>query len=291
VLGFYSTFLFYGVFIVATIFARWRLAQWLAPKKPIPLDPPSVPSNPDPYETAYLENIVVSAFAVVHCMVLSLTQRGYLRSSWHEKESSQALFRLTEEQKRHLYGEECIQSAPDHPDTQLLSPVERELFGWFSVPRTGEKVFWSKEPKRLIKLYCLRFDERLRNQGLLLSEEWERAMKRGEYVISIVAVLVILLVTWLVIRIPGLPVRVAIFMGILGCLLTLLSASAHTRCSPLGEMYLERLKSRFKSAKASVASTDPILPLLVALFGLDVVDKTEYAWISKLRDKSAPPDD
>ena len=165
------------------------------------------------------------------------------------------------------------------------------MFGWFSVPRTGEEVFWSEEPKRVIKPYCTRFDVGLRDQGLLPSEEWEHAMKRVEYVISILAVLVILLVTWLVIRIPGFPVRLSIVMGILGSLLALLTASAHTRTSPLGEMYLERLKSRFESAKASVASTDPVLPLLVALFGSDVLDKTEYAWISQLRDKSAPPDD
>ena len=271
-LYFWGILLFYGIFIVATIFARWRLADWLAPNRPLPLAPPSVPSNPDPYETAYLKGIPVSAWAVVNCMVLRLTQRGYLRSSSHKKQ-------------------ECIQWVPDHPDTQLLSPAERELFGWFSVPRTGEEVFWSEEPKRLIKPYCTRFEVRLRDQGLLLSEEWEHAMKRVEYVTSIVALLVILLVTWLAIRIAGLHAGLAIFMGILGFLVTLLSASTHIRLSPLGEMYLERLKSRFESAKASVASTDPILPLLVALFGSDVLDKTEYAWISQLRDNSAPPDD
>ena len=69
-LYFWKILLFYGIFIVATIFARWRLADWLAPNRPLPLAPPSVPSNPDPYETAYLEGIPVSAWAVVNCMVL-----------------------------------------------------------------------------------------------------------------------------------------------------------------------------------------------------------------------------
>jgi hypothetical protein len=95
--------LFYGGVIVLTlVVCWWRLHQ----SDPTALLPPlQVPSDPDPYEIAYLRG---GEHEVTRVVIFNLIQQGYL---WKDGDT--------------------IRPEPNCPDVRHLSEIERKVFGWF----------------------------------------------------------------------------------------------------------------------------------------------------------------
>ena len=222
---------------------------------------PTFPSDPDPYETAYLAD---GAGIVAEVMIVSLTQRGYLQKT------------------RNMEEEESIQAASVHPGKDL-SPAESELFHWFSEPRTGFEVFWGWKPGRLMKPHFSDCDKKLRGASLLSPQN----VKNTGKVIWIVGSVAVGGFCWRIVDTFG---AWLFLTGLLIALLAWICTPPHL--SAHGGEYLNRLKGRFEKYEGStLPEVSPILPLLVALFGVGVLDKTEYEWISELKSESEPADD
>ncbi len=132
-------------FIPVVMVAAWVARRLLFRRcdRTLYLPVPPIPANPDPYEVAYLAN---GSDMVAEVMIVSLTQRGYLRS-----------------------GCGSILTASNYAGKDL-SPAESELIHWFAEPREGYAVFWSGTPKRLMKPHFYGYHKNLQGAGLLIPQ-------------------------------------------------------------------------------------------------------------------------
>lgn len=288
--GVYNLLLILLIIVVAWVAAKVMLRRG---DQTLSLPMPPIPANPDPYETAYL-----TEGTAVETMIAILAQRGYLQKCRHEEASVQASesyvsLQLNQQQQCWWGEEKSIQSASNNPGNDL-SPAEREMFDWFSEPRTGYKVFWTGEPKRLLKPHFSECDKKLRNAGLLTQQN----VKDSGNVIWAVASLVIAgLSVWGLLAwcenpedkgnaLFGILLLAGFGIGVLRWICT------PPHLSAMGHNYLERLKGRYEKYKGSVLpDTSPIRPLLVALFGVGVLVGTKFEWIDELKSSSEPADD
>jgi len=295
-------FLFFPIIV---IFATWITSKVMLRRadRTLSLPMPPIPDNPDPYEIAYL---TYGADRVAEVMIVSLILRGYLQHGgylkrrWYQKKeecirsASSNLGTLTPPPPRWSWPGsddrsfvESSQIASFNPGQQLAL-AERELFDWFSQPRTGEEVFCSGGPESLIKPQCYEYEKKMRSAGLLTPQN----VKDTGFAIGVVSSLVIAgLFAW------GLSAswETASSYGwwIFGLavveFLVLLVICDPGHLSALGREYLKRLKSRFENHKEAVLdSASPMLPLLVSLFGLEALKETEYSWIYELERSSEP---
>ena len=121
--------LFYGGIIVLTLVACWLKLRQSDPTASMPLPP--VPSEPNPYETAYLRG---GENEVTRVVIFGLTQRGYLQ--------------VTEE------ADKRIEQAPDHPDPAHLPQLERAVFEALQIPLSAEDIFKSVSLSSTVRSYC-----------------------------------------------------------------------------------------------------------------------------------------
>src|SRR5262249_46958350 len=140
----------YAVVIIITLIACHRAVQ----KHDKTLDLPSlkVPSEPDPFEIAFLRG---GANEVARIIVFSLMQRGYLYAINEENE---------------------IGKAATPPDPRHLTPIERCVFDWYTKPHKPQDIFNSSDsPATRVLEYCAPYERRLINEQLLVPDEIKSA--------------------------------------------------------------------------------------------------------------------
>lgn len=257
---------FYGMVIVLTLGLYWVRIR--AADHATSLAPPSVPTRPDPYETAYLRG---GEQELARTAVFSLIQRGYLR-----------------------LGEELIGREDDHPDIFHLTPLERAVFEWFSVPRHPRDVFGEAGLAAGIASHCSDYRQRAQASGLLATARakvaaWNAAFIAGAFIAG-------LGLYKLVIALSRGRTNVA-FLIILGGagLYILAKLPLSLRLTARGRAYLKQLQQAFEGLRSRLAAIsnpgqaeDSTLPLLVALFGLGVLTQTRYATYFEMFRKAVP---
>ncbi len=257
--------LFYGFVIVVTLVTCWWNLRRGDGTANLPL--PFVPAEPDPYEIAYLRD---GENELIRLVIFDLIQRDYL----------------------HLQ-EQRIEQAPKHPNSNFLTPIEHDVFRWFSSPRKPSDVFQSSLPVRVTQ-HCTIYRERLQNEKLLYPDE----VKAAAGYFTLTGSLIIL-------GLGGYKLLVALakghsnvlFLVIMGIvsLIILMNICQTPRLSQRGRAYLERLQQTFEQLKGQASTVKPMtthisLLLPVALFGTGILAGTIYADFEKIFHQSAASD-
>ncbi len=258
--------LFYGGIIVLTLVACWLKLRQSDPTASMPLPP--VPSEPNPYETAYLRG---GENEVTRVVIFGLTQRGYLQ--------------VTEE------ADKRIEQAPDHPDPAHLPQLERAVFEALQIPLSAEDIFKSVSLSSTVRSYCTTYEQTLQNEQLLTADEVKTAAKR----IGLTGAAVIF-------GLGGYKLLIAlakgysnvgflIVMGIVSLVILFIICESD-RLSSRGKKYLERLQLAFERLKGSAASVpsaavDSTLLLLVGVFGVELLAGTPYAYYQEMFQRSS----
>ena len=296
------------------IVATWVVAKEFLRRldRTLSLPMPPIPANPDPYETACLtERVWVGRKTSLVVMIVSLTQRGYLQRCWYKNKegiraTSSCLGTLTPPPWFSAINKlltllnlavpaaqaskvESFQESSLIPGRQP-SPAEKELLHWFSEPRTGYDVFWTPEPQPLIQPHLFNCEVNLYRIGLLTPPDRKRAGNEFWLVGTLIIAGAVLL-AWGLSESRGEGLLFMLVLGILfaaGILGVICTNPPHL--SALGSEYMKQMRSRFEGYKVSAhRSNRPMLPLLVALFGMEVLEKTELEWLIKLKVNSMPP--
>lgn len=258
-------FLFlYAIAIIGSATAYYLLKQsldWTA-KMPLPL----IPSDPDPYEIAYLRG-GENEFA--RAVIFSLVKKGFLEIVNDKNTSYISLVRI-------------------QPNWTTLSQMERSVLGWFQETREVKHVFEPYGFVEILKPYSGAFEQKLQSGYLIMPSDV--AMKTR---------LCGLLIGGIVLLLGAYKLIAAILHGRYNIIfLIILSAIAFfvfaaiaktSRLSSLGKQYLARLQNAFERLKTQVqqngvpqgipesamASVDPFL-LTVGLFGAGALSGTMY---------------
>lgn len=253
--------LFYGFLITVTLLVSlWSVRRDSTANLPLPL----VPSNPDPYEIAYLRG---GENEVTRLVIFDLVQDGYLQ-----------------------INQDRIERSLNFPDPIHLFTIEREVFNWFSSPRSVEEVFQSSLPVN-VKKHCTVYEQHLLNDQLLFpktaKEIANRVAKTGMFIILGLGGYKLLIAL-----LKGhFNVMLLIVMGIISSII-LAIISQPPRLSQRGQAYLKRLQQTFERFKTQVFPSTPdgtefniLLPL--ALFGIDTLPGTPYAEFRNFFHRSA----
>lgn len=208
--------LFYGFLITVTLLVSlWSVKHDSTASLPLPL----VPSNPDPYEIAYLRG---GENEVTRLVIFDLVQDGYLQ-----------------------INQDRIERSLDYPAPIHLSAIEREVFNWFSSPRSVGEVFQSSLPVN-VKKHCTVYEQHLLNDQLLFpitaKEIAKRVAKTGMFIILGLGGYKLLIALLK----GNFNVMLLIMMGIISSII-LAIISQPPRLSQRGQAYLKRLQRDRKS--------------------------------------------
>lgn len=252
---------FYAAVIVVTLIVCGILRRMGDTTASLPA--PLIPTQPDPYEIAYLrggekEVAQVAVFNLIQRNFLQIVKTGFKRR---------------------------IQQVMPLPNSNLLYPMEHTVFDWFSTPRTASQTF-SSTLSNLLTTFCTPYQRRLEEEQFLSSSQMKVAAGR----------------TWLlgaliIVGLGGYKLYVAsvkgysnvgflIFMGIFAFII-LTSVCTVPRLSTRGKEYLRQLQRAFEPLKAkiaegTVAAHDTAYMLTVGLFGVSVLARTPYSEYQKM---------
>ncbi|WP_242051449.1 TIGR04222 domain-containing membrane protein [Nostoc sp. FACHB-280] len=215
---------FYGAIVIITaLVGRWFM-QDPTRNQPLPL----IPSEPDPYEIAYLRS---EEMGVAKVAVMDLSQRGYLQIT-----------------------EESIQQAKNHPDVSLLTTIQREAFDWFATPTTPRTSGWLLAKQ--LQPHCTVYQQQLQNKQLLTSEQ----MQVRKELVSFIGISIILMLGGFKLVVALLDdshnVAYLIIVGIFSVYF-LHSLSQIPRLSTLGKNYLKQLEVTFGQLKPKIQADIP----------------------------------
>lgn len=242
--------LLYGVVIAIILGACCLMVSVADSSKNLPL--PSVPTDLDPYEIAYLRG---AEKKITQLAVFNLIQRRYLR-----------------------LNKERIERSPNHPNIEKLSPLEQEIFAWFTKARTAAEVEFSLPSN--IQQHCQVYKQILQNQQLLYLPEWRTVAQQ----VSLIGGAIILSLggyKFLVALINGHHnATFLISMTVFAFIMLRVICYSPPRLSYLGQKYLQYLQDVFEQFKQKSKNGIPPLrseyDLLVALFGVNALIDTPY---------------
>jgi len=244
--------LLYITIIIAALILGWKFirnADSTGQEPPLPL-----PSNPDPYELAYLRGGVQE---VIRLAVFKLVQVHSLVSNAKD-------FKIVR--------------ASDSAEPPAMSDMERIVYKELDSPQTMRSV--CRRLSSEFKERCFPLEQRLYNDRLLTTQA---ALDRARMVMIALLSIIFLL--------GGYKLAVALSRGrtnviflvvsaVIGAILTI-RISRTRRLSRRGSDYLKRLQAELKDEKNAavpeVGIEGPNLTLLVALFGFGVLQGTAYA--------------
>lgn len=243
--------LLYGFVVAITLWLCWAIARSLDTTQS--LSPPPVAKDPDPYEIAYLRN---GTPEVTRLAVFNLIQRHYL----------------------YVLEEDKIAQLPEHPDVNSLSPLEWDIFYWFSSPRPAKEIDLSSLAHR-IEQHCTVYRQNLHIKKLLFDcpKDAVVAFWLGRGIIVGLGAYKIILA--LVRNEFSIGLLLAIAIGV--ALIVLQRICRTPRLSARGQKYLARLQRTFEKLNISQEESNSN-SLAVAAFGLSVLSKTPYAFVEKL---------
>jgi uncharacterized protein (TIGR04222 family) len=264
----------YGCVIALTLaVCRW---MWQRADSTAELPSVLVPSEPDPYEIAYLRG---GERELSRVLLVNLMKRGYLYVT-NPKEQR------IERTRRDL-------------DAASLTRIERRLFDWFSKPRQVEELFKDASPQ--LEADCEPYRQRLESERLLAPPDaqdaaWRVRLVGGSVMVSLGAYK---LLTALAANRPN--VWFLIGMGI-ASLVMLAMLCPVPRLSNRGRAYLKSLQVAFEPLKPLQIAFEPLkqqnlavvrsgaestLILLVGLFGVGVLNGTAYSSYTELFPKAS----
>jgi uncharacterized protein (TIGR04222 family) len=256
--------LLYACVIALTLFVCRLLLRRADSTAALP--PPLVPSEPDPYEIAYLRG---GERELTRFVICEMIVRGSLAIS---------------DGKQQL-----IQRAPDHPNSARLTSAERTLFEWFSEPRSVREAF--RELPARLELRCEPYRQRLQSEHLLAPPDAQAAAWRARLVGATVTV-----------GLGGSKLLAALGANHhnVGLLVAMMVASPVIlggvcpvpRLSTRGRAYLDSLRVAYGPLKEqaltrSSGEAEPAMLLLVGLFGVGVLKGTAYGGCADLFPKAA----
>jgi uncharacterized protein (TIGR04222 family) len=239
------------------------------------LPPLGSPSRVDPYEIAYLR---AGENELARVLIVGLMERNYLQISTPESK----WWNLFPQGNR-------IEQAPDHPDLDELTPIEREAFEWFDYPRTPEQVF-QKARGGLIDLpsalssHTVKYEQNLRVQRLLTSEEL-RDEARWNVSVGIALMAIIGLARLFIGVSRGRPVGFLILMSIIGAF-AIARVGRPGRVSLRGKAYLNSMKAKWNWLKDSKHGQDWSPSLAAGFFGVAVLAGTEMSPVTEMFKRS-----
>ncbi|MGH9723137.1 MAG: TIGR04222 domain-containing membrane protein [Bryobacteraceae bacterium] len=244
----------YLTIIAATLLIYWFRLQSVDQTES--LGPALIPTNPDPYQIAYLR---AGVDEVVRLVVAGLADRGYL-------DVNRALSQ--------------IRQSASPPDLHPLNHFERRVFDWFATPKYSRDMA-STQLRMEAGTHCRQYEGILQNEQLLTSAETRAAAWRLAWTaISVIAIL------------GGYKLIVAlsrgrrnvlflILMGIAGSAIALVMAR-RPRLSARGRAWLRRLELAYESLRPGYADAAATMqgsaPLLLAagLFGTGILAGGAY---------------
>lgn len=244
--------LLYGIFIaILLIFCRWQIgrADQSGTLMPLPF-----PSQPDPYETAYLRQ---GEQEVYNLILLRLVQQNYIEVSKD--------------------AEPIIDQCQSHPDPKLLSPVERLVWDIFKTPMTARSGFPLINDQ--IKNFCVPYAGRALQEQLLLSPEVKKSTRKIKLQAGTAIILLGAYKLVVALAKGRYNVMFLLIMGLVGVLF-LAKIGSPKRLTRRGRDYLKRLQSTFKPAdifnSPSSGTVESDLLILAGLFGMGVLTGTLY---------------
>jgi uncharacterized protein (TIGR04222 family) len=264
--------LFYALFIAATLFVGRRALRQRDPSAALPKPP--VPAQPDPYEIAYLRG---GENEVARTVVFNLLQRGYLQSTPGAVHTGKDK------------SPEWLERAPKAPDRRHLSPIERCVWDELAIPSSGEGIFRGGLPAR-IKSQCAEYERRLRDEQLLSSP----SLVPVAWQIGLLGLLAIAGLGGYKLLVALSRGRENVFFlfvfGIVG-IIALALALRVPRLSARGRAYLKELQLAYTATRQRIerlgrSGADPLLPLLVGLFGVGVLAGTPFDYYHLMFRKS-----
>jgi uncharacterized protein (TIGR04222 family) len=264
--------LFYACAIVVTLAWCWWAVRSGDPSAGAP--PLPVPSQPDPYEIAYLRG---GESEVARLAVFNLIESGYLQSHWAGAKS-------------------WVDRREEPPDPEALGEVERETLEWFSGSRPVAALFRASKLPAHLRPACQPYWRRLHSEHLLMPPE---VLRQGRLAQSLAGLLILVLGGYkLAIALSRGHTNVGflILMAVVSQLV-LAVACRPARLTRRGRQYLHRLQLAFDRLKLQVraplrdlaaagpavaAPADPSLLLLVGLFGVPALAGTGYDYYPQL---------
>jgi uncharacterized protein (TIGR04222 family) len=255
----------YGCIIAMTLaLCRWRLHRpdWTAELPPLP-----IPSEPDPYEIAYLRGGVND---LSRLLFFSLMERGYLT--------------IVDPKKQ------LIQRVQGHSELAPLAPIERAMLSSFSEARPTHDLFTQIADR--IEAYCATYREHLEVQELIIWCEpqegrvWEMRLVGASVILGLGAYKL------LAASATGhTNVGFLIGMAVISVLI-LMQVTKPPRLSSRGQAYLERLRTvygrlRYESTTVNTRGAAPAAMLLVGIFGLEALQGPTHDIYSELFPKAS----
>lgn len=242
----------YGTLIVLTLLVcRWMVLNAGRVDDAMPV---AIPSQPDPYEIAYLRG---GEMEVLQVIVFGLMQRGFLMPGGT---SSKRI-------ERHL----------EPPDSKTLTDMERTVYQCFDTPRTMREAV--VRLGNSLQKHCLPYDWSLRQNRLLASGETVQSVQKIK--IAALSLIVGLGVYKLMIAVSRGRSNVFFLIIMTGLAFFFIIRICRTpRLSARGKDYLQKLQSTFQMMKTNITQGDALqgqtVALIIGIFGAAVLADTAY---------------
>jgi uncharacterized protein (TIGR04222 family) len=243
--------LLYALIIGATLGLCWAIARSLDPT--VRLSPPPLPKEADPYEIAYLRK---GTNEVTRLVIFHLVQNGYLSIDREEK----------------------IVPLPESPPVSSLSPVEQDVFYWFSSARPVKEMFLPSLVYS-IEQHCSNYRHTFHLKKLLL--ETPRIVRVAFWLGRAIVVgvggykLVLFLLNGQFYTAAALALAIALALWALQRL------CRTPRLSDRGRRYLTTLQRTFEGLNISPGEVDSN-NLIVAVLGFSALAGTSYASVEQV---------
>ncbi|KJH73036.1 TIGR04222 domain-containing membrane protein [Aliterella atlantica] len=240
----------YSVVIAITLGVCWLMVSVADVTKNLPV--PLIPINPNPYEIAYLQG---EERRVTNSVVFNLIQRRFLQ-----------------------VNKENIARSSNYPNIEQLTPLEQEVFAWFTEPRLGTEIGW--QLYRQVQPYCQGYEQILQERQLLYLPDWRSAAQQAGLIGGAI-ILGLGGYKFLAALINGHHnVAFLVIMTVLAFIMLKVICYSPPRLSYLGQKYLHQLQAVFEQlkqkAKNGVSPSASEYDLLVALFGVNALMGSPY---------------
>jgi len=241
--------IFFGFIVFFAIIVLWLVKSQF--DRTDRLAVPSIPSNLDPFEIAYLRGGINE---VARSVIFSLTQKGFV-----EIDNSAA--------------KPVIKKSQNPPPSRNLSTIEQLAFSWLGATREPSEVFGSYGLVSQLGSYEKSYRARLEEQQMLTGESDQRTFNSVKWAVFL-----------LILSLGGYKLLAAIAHGHYNIILLVIalivglvivrSASKLPRQTKLGKAYLDRLQTAFDNLKytsqaAYIPSGEPKLAPQTTFAGVD----------------------
>ena len=267
--------IFYGAFNILTLIVFNVFKSQLDKTSRFAMPP--IPTNPDPFEIAFLRG---GENELARSVIFSLTKKNLLKF-------------INEPKTARIYRTD------DKFDYRGLKPIEQTALGWFGVTRDAKEIFQKNGLAQTLRPFYETYQARLEQQNLIPDEEIKHRRNRLQKIAAL-AVAGLGLYKLAAAMINGYTnIWGIIVIGVIGLIIIAVSGKL-PRQTKLGKAYLDRLQLAFDRLKntnqfinsnqpvntqPTFASVDPLL-LSVGVFGGVVLAGTIYNDYNQAFEKS-----